>query len=142
MTSDGMVYRDVCFGYCMAPREASVVVQGCASSNFTIEDKVFQGTVLGPPLWNVFFRDIDDTILQCLFRISKFADDLIAYRNYCGKTSNVQIEADLKSCQQACHHWGVARRVTFDPAKEHFCILHKLNCAGDTFRLLGVLIQG
>ena len=125
----------------LAPREASVVVQGCASSNFTIEDEVFQGTVLGPPLWNVFFRDIDDTILQCLFRIAKFAGDLTAYRNYCSKTSNVQIEADLKSCQQACHHWGVARRVTFDPAKEHFCILHKLNCAGDTFRLLGVLVD-
>ena len=53
------------FSY-LAPREASVVVQGCASTNFAIEDEVFQGTVLGPPLNNVFFKDIDT--LTELFR--------------------------------------------------------------------------
>ena len=78
------------FSY-LAPREASVVVQGCASTNFTIKDEVFQGTVLGPPLWNVFFSDLDDTIQQLLFRIAKFADDLTAYLNYCSTTSNAQI---------------------------------------------------
>ena len=51
------------------------------------------------------------------------------------------IHDDLKACQAACHHWGVSRRVTFDAAKEHFCILHKLHGSGDTFRLLGVLID-
>ena len=65
------------FSY-LAPRETSVVVQGCASTNFTIKDEVFQGTVLGPPLWNVFFNDIDDTIRQRVFRIAKFADDITA----------------------------------------------------------------
>ena len=29
----------------------------------------------------------------------------------------------------------------FDAAKKHFCILHKLNCSGATFRLLGVLVN-
>ena len=36
--------------YYRAPREASGVVQGCASTNFTIKDEVFQGAMLGPPL--------------------------------------------------------------------------------------------
>ena len=35
-----------------APREAAVLVQGYKSDDFIIQDKVFQGTVLGPPLWN------------------------------------------------------------------------------------------
>ena len=39
----------------LAPREASVVVQGCASSNFTIEEEVFQGTVLGPHIVECIF---------------------------------------------------------------------------------------
>ena len=59
----------------LAPREAAVVVQGHNSDVFTIQDEVFQGTVLGPPLWNVFFKGIDDTVRQCLFRVAKFADD-------------------------------------------------------------------
>ena len=37
------------FSY-VAPLEASVFVQGCASTNFKIEDEAFQGTVLSPPL--------------------------------------------------------------------------------------------
>ena len=51
----------------LAPREAAVVVQGHNSDVFTIQDEVFQGTVLGPPLWNVFFKGIDGTVRQCLF---------------------------------------------------------------------------
>ena len=66
----------------LAPRAASVVVQGHVSDSFTIEDEVFQSTVLGPPLWNVFFHEIDDIIKCCLFRVAKFADDLTTYRNY------------------------------------------------------------
>ena len=125
----------------LAPRNANVVVQGCESATFTIEDEVFQGTVLGPPLWNVFFREIDDTIQRCLFRLAKFADDLTAYRNYNSSVSNIQILDELKDCQAACHQWGASRRVTFDASKEHFCILHKLQCSGETFRLLGVLVD-
>ena len=75
------------FSY-LAPRAATVVVQGYESDSFTIEDEVFQGTVLGPPLWNIFFREIDDTIRRCLFRVAKFADDLTAYRNYVSSTCN------------------------------------------------------
>ena len=127
------------FSY-LAPRAATVVVQGYESDSFTIEDEVFRRTVLGPPLWNIFFREIDDTIRRCLFRVAKFADDLTAYRNYVSSTCNSQILDDLKECQLASHQWGSTRRVSFDASKEHFCILHKLNGTGETFRLLGVLV--
>ena len=39
----------------LQPRRAAVVVEGTASDEFEIANTVFQGTVLGPPLWNVFF---------------------------------------------------------------------------------------
>ena len=38
----------------LSPRVAQVVVDGEVSKTFTLEDEVFQGTVLGPPLWNIF----------------------------------------------------------------------------------------
>ena len=117
------------------------MVQGHNSDVFTIQDEVFQGTVFGLPLWNVFFKCIDDTVRQCFFQVAKFADELTAYRNYRSSNSNDQIQEDFRKCRQACHLWGVQRRVSFDASKEHFCILHKVQCSGDSFRLLGVMVD-
>ena len=124
-----------------APREAAVIVQGESSTKFAIEDEIFQGTVLGPPLWSVFFKPVDIPIRSCAFRIAKFADDLTASKNFESATSNATINAQLRELQQKVHDWGAQNRVTFDPAKEHFCILHKLSSEGDVFKLLGVLID-
>ena len=120
----------------LAPRAATVVVQGCESDTFKIKDEVFQRTVHCRPLRFFVFREVYDTIGRCTFRIAKFADDLTAYRNYAGTISNSQIFDDLRECQLASHQWGSARRVSFDASKEHFCILHKLHCVWETFRLL------
>ena len=46
------------FGQYLSPRIANVVVAGECSDLFEISDMVFQGTVLGPLLWNVFFADV------------------------------------------------------------------------------------
>ena len=66
----------------LAPRSAVVLVQGMQSTPFLIENQIFQGTVLGPPLWNTFFKSIDTPILEKAFRGAKFADDLTAYKNF------------------------------------------------------------
>ena len=97
--------------------------------------------MLGPPLWNVLFEEIDDAIRTCAFRVAKFADDLSAYRNFNSAVSNDKIREDLRECQRTTHRWGVFRRVSFDASKEHFCILHKFDCFGETFRLLGTLVD-
>ena len=39
----------------LQPRQGQVVVQGAFSDKFEIANSVYQGTVLGPPLWNAFF---------------------------------------------------------------------------------------
>ena len=38
-------------------RRARVIVEGEESVSMTFENMVFQGTVWGPPLWNVFYAD-------------------------------------------------------------------------------------
>ena len=38
----------------LAQRSAEVVVGGEFSDSFSLQDQVFQGTVLGPKLWNTF----------------------------------------------------------------------------------------
>ena len=43
-------------------------------------DMVFQGTVLGPQLWNLYFEDAADAIKEYMFEEIVYADDLNAYK--------------------------------------------------------------
>ncbi len=125
----------------LATRSAVVIVQGKHSRPFAIANQVFQGTVLGPPLWNVFFKDVDTPIVERCFRGAKFADDLSAFKNFESSTANTDIFEKLRDLQSHVHAWGTKHRVTFDASKEHFCILHREDCQGDVFKLLGTLID-
>ena len=46
----------------LAPRRTEVVVAGFRSPPRTIQNSVYQGIVLGPPLWNVFFKPAAEII--------------------------------------------------------------------------------
>ena len=48
----------------LAPRSVAVIVRGTAATFVQIENQILQGTVLGPPLWNVFFKSVDEPILE------------------------------------------------------------------------------
>ena len=58
----------------MEPRNASVVVGGKKSSKFVLKDMVFQGTVLGAPLWALFFADVDDAVDRASHEAAIYAD--------------------------------------------------------------------
>ena len=125
----------------LAPRFAVVIVQGHHSHTFTIKDEVFQGTVMGPGLWNIFFEPVDKPIRECNFKPAKFADDMTACRNFEGSTTNGRIQEELSRCQEKCHAWGSENRVTFDKSKEFFRILHRGDGMGEPFRLLGTIVD-
>ena len=60
----------------LAPRRASVIVDGVSPDPFTIENMVFQGTHFGPPLWNIFFADVSGPTASNGAKPAKFADGL------------------------------------------------------------------
>ena len=60
-----------------APRKAEILVGGKKSRPREIANQVFQGTVLGPPMWNVFFADAAGTHG---FTDARFADDLTLFK--------------------------------------------------------------
>ena len=98
---------------------------------------VFQGTVWGPSLWNLFYEDARKAIHEVFFQEVVFADDLNAYKVYPGDTDNKQIVKNMQDCQGELHDWGKANQVAFDPGKESFHVcLHPirtvlaLNCWG------------
>ena len=61
-------------------RSAQVCVDGAKSTLFILKDQVFQGAVLGPPLWNIFCADAA-LCTDCLgFTTIVFADDLNCFQ--------------------------------------------------------------
>ena len=104
-------------------RRAAVVLGGERSAEYTIENQVFQGTVNGPILWDVFFEDVNIPIKKASFKDVEFAHDLNAYRAYDGYTSNKTIMKHARKCQTEVHTWGRANQVVFEPTKESVTII-------------------
>ena len=60
----------------------NVVVQGKLSVDMIIDNSVFQGTVLGPSLWNSFFADVCIPAKSTGGREAMFADDLNVFQEF------------------------------------------------------------
>ena len=125
----------------LQPRRAVVVVEGICSDEFEIANQVFQGTVLGPPLWNTFFSDVSIPASSTGGEPSIFADDLSVFQKFDRKAKNSDCLNTMEKCRKKVHSWGRANRVIFDPLKEHAIILHSVQGEGDPFKLLGLLVD-
>ena len=122
-------------------REAYVVVGGEKSAASTIQDMVFQGTVLGPQLWNLFFADAADAIREVMFTEMVYADDLNAYKIVPGSISAEHGIKTMELAQAELHGWGDANQVSFDDTKESKHILSRTDPHGADFKLLGVIFD-
>jgi len=120
-------------------RQARVLVGGQFSESFDLSNMVFQGTVWGPTLWNMFYEDARRAVNEVFFKEIIYADDLNAYRAFTKDTSNEHMFACMRLCQKELHDWGKANQVSFDPAKESFHVLARAGLqAGKDFKFLGV----
>ena len=125
----------------LAQRTAEVVVGGEFSSPFHLRDQVFQGTVLGPKLWNTFFADIRFVLRHVDLIPLLFADDLNGYKVFLENIPNEEIIAHLKVGQTACHKWGCANQVEFEASKETFSVISLSDPFGPGFKLLGIFFD-
>ena len=130
------------------PRDAVVLVDGCASDPFVLSNIVFQCTVLGPFLWNIFCKDISATVVSHVSTVDahvnaeeKFADDLTITKTNDKNTNHDIIKKDTQEIQTSTHGWGKTSRVAFDASKAEFDIFHHQHAEGHNFRLLGPLID-
>ena len=123
------------------PREGIVTVEGAYSDAFCLSDMVFQGTVLGPALWNAFFGDIAHVVPVGSQQVNLFADDLNGVCVRSVDLSNEILSQELAEMQNRAHRWGMQNRVTLDPSKEYLKILHPLDHEGEDFKLLGSIID-
>ena len=66
----------------LSPRIGYVTIEGAMSEAFEIADSVFQGTVLGPTLWNTFVADVAFSATQHGGQEELFADDLNIFHEF------------------------------------------------------------
>ncbi len=102
----------------LRPRRAFVVVGGTQSEQLVLRDMVYQGTVLGPCLWNLFFGDVCTPVQALGYTCIVYADDLNSFRSWPRTTSNHIIVDHMKLCQSLLHQWGRDNQVVFDQSKE------------------------
>ena len=69
-------------------RVSQVVVAGARSAAEHLTDSVFQGTVLGLVLWNIFYEDARRAANALGFTETVFADDLNCCRGFSVKNTN------------------------------------------------------
>jgi hypothetical protein len=119
-------------------RIATVLVSGEKSDPITLANMVFQGTVWGPCLWDLFFEDAQLAIQDAGFEEVVFADDLNAFKAFDNAVPNEELLAESTVCQIKLHGWGLANRVKFDPKKESHHIISRMHPYGDIFKILGV----
>ncbi len=132
-------------------RVSMVVLGGQHSAAEPLANSVFQGTVLGPPLWNVYYADSSAPLRKCGCTETTFADDLNCWKAFrkVPRPAGMQgplpthgpMLAELRGAQRELHLWGDANRVLFDPSKETFHILHRTLHFGQTFKVLGCVFD-
>ena len=122
-------------------RSAHVIVEGKSSIPMCLVNMVFQGTVWGPVLWNVYYEDVHVPVRKANFQESAYADDLIGFRCFPASYGDEHIWKCLRECQREIHKWGEANAVTFDAAKESQHILDARRPGGDDFKLLGLVVD-
>ena len=107
----------------LEPRNAKVIVGGAFSAVFKLINMLFQGTVLGPPLWNAFFADARIPIRKSGFEEIVFADDLNAFKIISKSMRQSVALSKAVRCQEELHKWEAANRTSSDPTKETHSII-------------------
>ena len=128
-------------GSWLLKRAARVVVGGVSGAAMELRNMVYQGTVWGPWLWNVFYEDARLAVQEALFEEIVYADDLNAFRESTLRVPNRVLFSPTKRCQQRLHTWGRANQVQFDPDKESHHVVSHVTPEGSDFKILGILFD-
>ena len=113
----------------------AVVVEGQRSDKMLLRNMVFQGTVLGPTIWNLFYEDAQRAIDEAGLEEIVYAERVQGVRTQCQRRlRHVRGQEVSNRAAQV----GEANQVSFDPAKESVHIVSDAQPHGDSFQLLGV----
>ena len=78
---------------------------------------IFQVTVLGPILWNIFYADSATALQKHGYTEIIYADDLNGFKKYSRQVPDATLLEEGKSTQQSLHAWGHTIDVNLTPGK-------------------------
>ena len=90
----------------LTDRKQRVTCEGNLSEECTVESGVPQGTVLGPPLFNIFIDDIDDEA-SLINLLLKFADDTKGMKEIHNEEDAKQLQTTLDKLFGWSNKWGM-----------------------------------
>ena len=122
----------------LRPRTAHVSVDGADSGQLAMSNQVYQGTVLGPSLWNIYFAPIGRRIQANCFQYSLYADDLISFLSIPNEVDTEDATIIMENVQSSIHKWGAEQQISLDESKESMHIISRVWPAGGSFKLLGI----
>ena len=101
-------------------RQCRVVLGGVQSPDETSANSVFQRTVYGPTLRNIFYADARCSIIARGFVETVFADDFNCWRPFRVRSDQVDSAqaaavVELRNAQHELHRSGEGNRMVFDP---------------------------
>ena len=93
----------------LTERHMQVVVEGCSSSETSVDSGVPQGTVLGPLLFLCHINDLPEAVKS---QVRLFADDCLIYREIKTYDDHHTLQADLKCLEEWAEKWGMSFNAT------------------------------
>ena len=84
---------------------------------------VYKGTVLGPPLWNIYYADAAIALNMNGFLEIFFAYELNWFNNFGIHILNSELHEDMHRCKQQLHKWERAKQVSFEPSNNSMHVL-------------------
>ena len=90
-------------------RVSTVIVSGAHSVEEVLANSVFQGTVLGPPLWNLFYADARFSVRKLGFTETVFADDFNCWIPLDKDVKEVDAVMELSRCEASLHALGACQ---------------------------------
>ena len=78
-----------------------------------IGNMVYQGTVLGPPLWNIYYAEAAIAVKVRGFLEIVFADDLNCFKDFGFNVTHETMHGEMHQCQLELHKWGQSKPSEF-----------------------------